>query len=58
MVKCEGEAAEGDLIVMTSRGRSGISRALLGSVAESLIRNAKAPTLLVPVSAPKPAAEA
>ena len=49
----EDEAAPGDLIVMTSRGRGGITRALLGSVAESLIRNAKAPTLLVPVTAPK-----
>lgn len=53
----EDEAEAGDLIVMTSRGRSGITRALLGSVAESLIRNAKAPTLLVPVAARRPAAE-
>lgn len=44
----EDAAAEGDLIVMTSHGRGGLRRAILGSVAEKLIRDAKAPTLLVP----------
>lgn len=38
---------EGVLIVMTTHGRSGIDRAWLGSVAESLIRRAPAPVLLV-----------
>jgi nucleotide-binding universal stress UspA family protein len=44
----EDSATEGDLIVMTSHGRGGLKRAILGSVAERLIRDAKAPTLLVP----------
>jgi len=38
-----------DLIVLTSHGRSGIRRWLLGSVAEKLIRTSRAPILLVPV---------
>jgi nucleotide-binding universal stress UspA family protein len=38
-----------DLVVMTSRGRGGYERWTLGSVAEKLIREAKAPVLLVPV---------
>lgn len=38
---------QGVLIVMTTHGRSGISRALLGSVSESLIRQAPAPLLLL-----------
>ena len=39
---------EDDVIVMTSRGASGIARWLLGSVAEKLVRQAAAPVLLVP----------
>jgi nucleotide-binding universal stress UspA family protein len=38
----------GDLIVMTSHGRSGVLRWLLGSVAEKLVREAPVPVLLVP----------
>lgn len=38
----------GDIIVMTSHGRSGVRRWLLGSVAEQLIRTAHVPVLLVP----------
>jgi nucleotide-binding universal stress UspA family protein len=38
----------GDLIVLTSHGRSGVGRWLLGSVAEKLVREAPAPVLLVP----------
>ncbi len=37
----------GDLIVMTSHGRGGIGRWLLGSVAEKLVRQARAPVLLM-----------
>lgn len=37
-----------DLIVMTSHGRGGISRAWLGSVADRLIREVDAPVFLVP----------
>jgi nucleotide-binding universal stress UspA family protein len=36
-----------DLIVMTSRGRTGITRWLLGSVAEGVSRESSAPTLIV-----------
>jgi len=38
----------GDLIVMTSHGRSGFRRWLLGSVSEKLIRSGAAPVVLVP----------
>lgn len=36
-----------DLIAMTTHGRGGLSRLLLGSVAENLVRQAPAPVLLV-----------
>ncbi len=42
---------DGDLIVMTSHGRSGVHRWLLGSVAEKLVREAPVPVVLVPVAA-------
>ncbi len=45
----ESELEPGDLIVMTSHGRSGIRRWLLGSVAEKLIRSGKSPVVLVPI---------
>lgn len=38
----------GDLLVMTSHGRGGIARWVLGSVAEKLVREAPVPVLLVP----------
>lgn len=41
-------AQPGDLIVLTSHGRGGISRWFLGSVAEKLVRIAPAPVVLVP----------
>lgn len=41
----------GDLVVMTSHGRSGFRRWLLGSTAEKLIRSGEAPVVLVPVRA-------
>ena len=42
-----------DLIVMTSHGRSGIARLILGSVAEAVIRGSRLPILLVrPPGAP------
>jgi nucleotide-binding universal stress UspA family protein len=43
-----GTTQPDDLIVMTSHGRSGVMRWLLGSVAEKLVREAPAPVLLVP----------
>ncbi len=42
---------DGDLLVMTSHGRSGVRRWLLGSVAEKLVREAPVPVILVPVAA-------
>ncbi len=36
-----------DLIVMTTHGRSGLSRLIFGSVAESVVRHAPCPVLLV-----------
>ncbi|MBP1987686.1 universal stress protein [Halolamina salifodinae] len=38
---------DADLVVMGSHGRSGISRALLGSVAEKVLRKTKIPVLVV-----------
>ena len=40
----------GDLLVLTSHGRGGVRRWLLGSVAEKLMREADAPVLLVPAT--------
>lgn len=40
-----------DLIIMGTHGRTGLSRALLGSVAEDVIRHAEIPVLVVPVAA-------
>lgn len=37
-----------ELVITASHGRTGISRALLGSVAEHVARNAHAPTLIIP----------
>jgi nucleotide-binding universal stress UspA family protein len=37
-----------DMIVMGTRGRSGIERFWLGSVAEAVVRNARVPVLVVP----------
>jgi len=37
-----------DLIVLGTHGRAGITRAVLGSVAESVARNSAVPVLLVP----------
>jgi nucleotide-binding universal stress UspA family protein len=36
-----------DLIAMTTHGRSGLGRALLGSVADEVVRTAQCPVLLV-----------
>jgi nucleotide-binding universal stress UspA family protein len=39
-----------DLIVMGSHGRGGVSRALLGSVAEDVMRHAPCPVLIAPAN--------
>lgn len=44
-------AVAADLIVMTTHGRSGLSRLIYGSVAEAVLRRSPIPVLLVPVKA-------
>lgn len=51
----EGVVEPGDLIVMASNRRGGISRWVLGSVAEQLVRAEIAPVLLVPAEDTTPA---
>jgi nucleotide-binding universal stress UspA family protein len=41
------EANEADLIVMSTRGQSGLGRWLIGSVADRVVRGANVPVLLV-----------
>ena len=41
-----------DLIVMGTHGRTGLKRVLLGSVAESVVREAPCPVLLIPSRKP------
>ena len=38
-----------DLIVMSSHGRSGLSRMLIGSVTDKIVRGAPCPVLVVPI---------
>jgi nucleotide-binding universal stress UspA family protein len=45
----------GDLIVMTTHGRSGPTRWLLGSVAEAVVRRSPVPVLLMRIAADRPA---
>ncbi|MFN8446272.1 MAG: universal stress protein [Caldilineaceae bacterium] len=40
-----------DLIAMSTHGRTGIGRALLGSVSDQVVRNARPPVFLVPAAA-------
>ena len=42
-----------DLIVMSTRGRSGLSRWLMGSVADRIVRGATVPVLLIRVTGAK-----
>lgn len=42
------EEVDADLIVMGTHGRSGVSRALLGSVAQKVLRASPVPVLIVP----------
>ena len=43
-----GEADDVDLVVISTHGRSGFKHALIGSVAEQVVRYAKSPVLVVP----------
>ena len=47
IVDC-AENENADLVVMSSHGRSGLSRMLIGSVTDRLLRAAKCPVLVVP----------
>jgi nucleotide-binding universal stress UspA family protein len=49
------EEAKADLIVMGTHGRTGLSRLVLGSVAEQVVRKARCPVLTV--KAPFPGME-
>lgn len=42
------DSAEIDHVVMSSQGRQGVSRLLLGSTAESVVRRASVPVTIVP----------
>jgi len=46
-IVAEAESARPDLIVMGTQGRGGLDRALLGSVAEKVIRLTPCPVLTV-----------
>lgn len=43
-----------DLIIMTSHGRGGVKRVLMGSVTERVTRNTAIPVLVVDASTPEP----
>jgi nucleotide-binding universal stress UspA family protein len=51
-------AADVDLVVIATRGRKGAARALLGSVAEKIVRRADGPVLVVPPTRPRRAKRA
>jgi hypothetical protein len=44
-----------DLIVMGTHGRTGVSRAVLGSVAEAVVRHARCPVMTIPAPEVVPA---
>jgi nucleotide-binding universal stress UspA family protein len=48
MIEQFAEQNDIDLILLSSRGRTGLTRWLIGSVAERVVRGAKIPVLLMP----------
>src|SRR5436853_356642 len=46
-------AADADVIVMATLGRTGLAHLLIGSVAERVVRHAKVPVLTVRAAAPR-----
>lgn len=52
-IVAEAAAWEADLLVVGSRGRSAVSRFLIGSVAEAVVRKAPCDVLLIPVRTPE-----
>jgi nucleotide-binding universal stress UspA family protein len=49
-ILARASTAGADLIAMTTHGRSGLARALLGSVADEVVRRSRCPVLLVRVN--------
>jgi nucleotide-binding universal stress UspA family protein len=47
LIAKNAETTDADLIVLTSHGRTGLKRVLLGSVAERVVRLAHCPVLIV-----------
>jgi nucleotide-binding universal stress UspA family protein len=47
------DSEHADLIVMSSHGRSGLSRMLIGSVTDKVLRSASCPVLVVPARTEK-----
>ena len=45
------KSEEGSIVVMTTQGRSGFRRAVLGSVADQVIRDAPTPVMVIPPTA-------
>jgi nucleotide-binding universal stress UspA family protein len=48
-VMAGAKEAEADLIVLSTRGRGGVARAVIGSVADKVIRSTVLPVLVIPV---------
>ena len=48
----EAIVTQADLLVLATRGRGGLARLMLGSVAEEVLRTAPCPAFLVPVTTP------
>ena len=46
-IKAVAEDSHADLIVIGTHGRKGLARALLGSVAENVVRTVKTPVLMI-----------
>jgi nucleotide-binding universal stress UspA family protein len=53
-IHAQAERGRADLVVLATRGRSGLQRFLLGSVAEKLLRSLPIPLLIVPPPVKKP----
>jgi nucleotide-binding universal stress UspA family protein len=49
MIVQEAARCEAELIVMSTHGRSGLSRLLYGSVAEAVLRGTRLPLMLIPI---------
>jgi nucleotide-binding universal stress UspA family protein len=52
MVEEVAAACSSPLVVMTSHGRSGVGRMVLGSVTDRIVRSSSAPVLVIPAATP------